>query len=188
MATIKKGTYRFNDVIANDGSANGTYNLSFKITTNWFLDIDNLTIIPNTPQTAEYNNIEINGGTIKYSDTIVYMSIEDTYWDYMYQGMLMFELTNAELMKGYGQIITIETDQTVDDTFATWFEANAKPYTESTSAVEITYKGETISLEAGETIALHTSGKKLTEDLVIKANATSSGGSYEEYNGEVVIS
>ena len=40
-------------------------------------------------------------------------------------------------------------------------------------AVEITYKGDKIELFAGETVTLHTEGCKLTEDLVIKANAGS---------------
>ena len=49
-------------------------------------------------------------------------------------------------------------------------------------ATEIKYKSNTISLEAGQSVSLHTSGKKLTEDVNI---AFDTAGSFS-YNGNTV--
>lgn len=86
--------------------------------------------------------------------------------------------------EGY-QFVTVTEDTYTPTTFANWFNANTKQVAEQTHAVEITYKGETISLNSGETVTLHTTEKKLTEDLVIKVNEASSGGS-SECDGRII--
>lgn len=80
--------------------------------------------------------------------------------------------------------INVLSDASVDEDFANVFntiyvaessgDSSGDSSGNSTSAVEITYKGETISLFAGETATLHIKDHKLTEDLVVKANAVTS--------------
>ena len=97
---------------------------------------------------------------------------------------IKFAYSNTDfenLVKGWAdsgsQTITTTEDQYVLTTFGLWANENWQPYSEEAlPAVEITYKGETISLEAGDVATLHIKDHKLTEDLVIKANATGGSG------------
>ena len=52
---------------------------------------------------------------------------------------------------------------------------------EKSILLELIYKSNTISLEAGQSVSLHTSGTKLTEDMVITADKGSGGGA-KKYN------
>lgn len=68
-------------------------------------------------------------------------------------------------------------------------EEPTDPEETTTEVATITYNGSTIAnLEAGKTITLHTAGKKLIKDLIVKANKVTSGGSSGgECSGEHII-
>ena len=142
MATIKAGTYRFNDTLTAPVSYLAEVINFICGTTNHI----GITVLTGDKLTVAYGN---SGGTA----TNVY--------------------ENGWLSDGY-QSITVIKDTTVnDDNVAAWIEANST-YVESGENIppitEVTYKGTTVMIEAGKTITLHTAGKRLTEDLVIKAN------------------
>ena len=142
METIKAGTYRFNDTLTASVSYLAEVINFICGTTNHI----GITVLTGDKLTVAYGN---SGGTA----TNVY--------------------ENGWLSDGY-QSITVLKDTTVnDDNVAAWIEANST-YVESGENIppitEVTYKGTTVMIEAGKTITLHTAGKRLTEDLVIKAN------------------
>lgn len=81
---------------------------------------------------------------------------------------------------GFSNIITFPTDQEVGDTFGTWFISNTN-YNEvnAKTLVELTYNGETLSLEAGDKATIPCAEFKMRSDVVVKVNEVESGGSGE---------
>ena len=53
---------------------------------------------------------------------------------------------------------------------------------EGAAGVTVTYKSQTIAIEAGQTATLHTAGQKLTEDMVISVPKAESGGGGKKYS------
>lgn len=202
MATIKKGSYRWNDnpdissAPINESTYNGT-TISIPISTPAEIhlnngmeisftlsNIDTLSIIPNDvlgidAPTIIYTNNEsaVSLGMVYNGETqTMTVNAFAPYWAGAYSPALQGSpyvawSTQAEeglSLDGLGKVFNVLEDTPVDDTFATWFDANTEPVG-NTPAVEITYKGETISLSAGDVATLHIKDHKLTEDLVIKA-------------------
>lgn len=196
MATIKKGSYRWNDnVTIPDFEISAEFDFTLPNTLIFDLSIPSIALSNNTENLYGIKaGSDDTGKLISYyyddgSHFWRFVNYPDLYgWDTIYEYSKMVGAENQEL-KGYGQTITVTEDfipsNADEEAFATWFLANIEGGAEATPAVEITYKGEKIELSAGDVATLHIKDHKLTEDLVIKANA--SGGSYEEYNGEVVI-
>ena len=156
METIKKGSYRFNDELA-------------------FIRTGTPCVFNFTSNNTTFEGIAFNG-------------LSATSWGVIYANDIETEELTPAYAISYGgldggwqntnyQHITIPTDTEVDDTFATWFEANTEPIgAEATPAVEITYKGEPLTtLDVGDIVTLCTNERKLEGDLVIKANGGRGG-------------
>lgn len=183
MATIKKGSYRFNDKLDFTNDAPSSFSFSFSIPSKFEL-VENengetdIVIIDNEITQCNGINFSVQSGLLEYSidgmPSPVYVKGEDygeyEGWNALYLVALDIGVNKPEL-KGWGQTITVLEDFTPsnadEEAFATWFLANIEG---NTPAVEITYKGEKIELYAGDVATLYIGGKKLTEDLVIKAN------------------
>lgn len=73
------------------------------------------------------------------------------------------------------------TEQTVSDEFLTWMTANATQ--DQPAGVTIAYKDTIISIKDGQTVTLHTTDKKLTEDLEIIAPEST----VEDWDGTIVV-
>ena len=190
MATIKKGTYRFNDSLtipAND------FDFSLPFTTiNYTFDepkdsadIPNLIVYEDgvlsymglvyiKADGSECYNLSFREATNSAINVYAFPPGNDYvgWWgDNVYSGLMSYGCSPSKIeqIKLVNRVINVTADTDVDEEHATWFNANTKPVgDEATPAVSITYKGETISLNSGETVTLHTTEKKLTEDLVIK--------------------
>ena len=192
---IKKGKYRFNDVL-----------------TMW-QDLSNVSSFINIPFTCTYNTIDettfevtevtyyFNRFTVEshiensvaysyYNESDVYERGSFFYtqskgWKTKYLGFTREEALSAypeaivdKASVVYGdsiQTITITEDTEVDETFATWFSEN----TVEIKQVLIQYKEKTIDVDLGKTATLHIGGKKLTSDIVIKAPVVTEYGAYE---------
>ena len=188
MATIKKGTYRFKDTLTIPLWLTDRKYISIGFTTPALCNTDEGgTIIP-WEGTDVYNRIILlytdAGFTVIHNNSEnlanIHCYTEEKAWNAFAYTYEQLGYTNYELANGYGQTITVTADTDVDDTFASWFEANTTQVTDSTPAVEITYKDTVITLNAGQTARLHNadgSAFGFEEDLVIKANEVSSGGS-----------
>lgn len=169
MATIKKGSYRWDDTV-DVSTTIMVDSLSFVIDTDASIGGVSLAL--------ECFGIMVEDGTVGYG----------AYYNGNITSLPCYTSTNHwnntnillgdDYPQGYGQTINVLEDFTPsnadEETFATWFTTNTEPVG-NTPAVEITYKGEKIELSAGDVATLHIKDHKLTEDLVIKANATSGG-------------
>ena len=160
MATIKKGTYRFNDVLTY--SADLEANIEFTST--------DLAGVEGT-KIAVYYDESLSGGSIGVNFTAsmggttstlpVYVSTEGNYWNTLYN------LSSGTYSKGLGQVITVTEETEVDEDFATWF-------TENTEAVST--EPETPTAE---------SVKAKIQSLINKANTTT-GKSDTDLTGAVL--
>lgn len=142
MATIKAGTYKFNDTLTTPDSYLAEVINFICGTTNHI----GITVLTGDELTVAYGNSESTA-------TTVYRN-----------GWLSDEYQTITVLKD-----TVVNDANVASWVETNAEYTANgdsipPLT------EIVYKGATIIIEAGKTITLHTAGKKFTEDLVVKAN------------------
>ena len=184
---IKAGTYRWNDVLTAitidrlfiNFTTNGVLNEDYTIDYTQNQNCDALLILDDELGTSMMyvtNYID----DLNFGFVLGYTS--EFKWNTMYEFALELGADIPEI-KGYGQTITITEDQYAPTNFGLWANENWQVYvegddteTESTPAVEITYKGEKIELSAGDVATLHIKDHKLTEDLVIKANAVSGSG------------
>lgn len=142
MATIKAGTYKFNNTLTAPDSYLAEIINFICGTTNHI----GITVFTGDELTVAYGNSE---GTA----TTVYRN-----------GWLSNEYQTITVLKD-----TVVNDANVASWVETNTEYIANG--DSTPPLtEIVYKGTTIIIEAGKTITLHTAGKKFTEDLVVKAN------------------
>ena len=159
---LKAGTYRFNDVIESNGISvsDGVYYIQFI----------SIGILFN-----RFRFLMTNG-----SYDISFRGDDDDADD-VYNSIMGWSQPEF-------QIVTLETDQTVDDAFGTWFipntnynEVNASPL------ATITYNGETIAqLNAGETATLSCEGMKMASDVVVKVNKVEGGGTVNLPSAEEV--
>lgn len=178
---LKAGTYRFN------ARPTETYPLS---------------------QTFDYILImTMDGETIEES----YIGLEtELYQDAYFSVKFQLNSTSAEKLyynpipEGYESVYvdgwlggtppSVKIDDTeVDDDFGTWFisSTNYNEVNGSTEIplVELTYNGETLSLEAGDKATIPCAELKMRSDVVVKVNEVESdtGGGSSECSGEHVI-
>lgn len=142
MATIKAGTYKFNDTLTTPDSYLAEV-INFVCGTTNHIGI---TVMTGAELTVYYN-------TSNSDATTVY---DDGWLSTDYQTITVLKDT---VVNDTNIAVWIEANSTYVES-----GENIPPIT------EITYKGSTIIIEAGKTITLHTAGKKFTEDLVVKAN------------------
>lgn len=172
MATIiKKGTYRFKDVVDVSNRVSLYFPFYFR---------GNIIDEPPYYDASEigfYNYITIAAnGTISYGGKVdcggVYYSSGDFYtsqWDGRYKALYDFYKVEVPEAMGCGQTITIVKDTEVDnDTYAAWFLENTEPIEESEPVAAITYYGKIIgAIAKGQTATLPCNGKRMTGDIVI---------------------
>ena len=154
MATIKAGTYRFNDVLTQS--------------TNY------------TVEGAILFNSSVNGETITCNGiydrslddwlTLAYSVYITELGDYMEANVYNDGWYTDDFGDGI-KTITIPSDSEVSDEFYAWFTANAVSQGADVSTTTvITYKGSTIAtLEGGKTATLKCKGMKMESDVVVKA-------------------
>lgn len=108
--------------------------------------------------------------SVGYAPEVTATGVED-YWAYSGSGTFLGLATSANATTptyAVGDEIAVELSR--DDVYLYIVE-------EAASGVLIKYKGETVdSLASGESIVLHTTGKKLTGDIEVVAPAESGGG------------
>lgn len=129
MATIKRGSYRWNDSPAFPPFELTTAGVKIPIP----ISCDTITIEEgdDTFVVGTFETLVIGGTTdiliIAYYDNDldlpfgIYSSIEGVGWNGLSDEF------NGIFPQGYGQIFTVTEDTDVDDTFATWFTANTEP-------------------------------------------------------------
>jgi hypothetical protein len=116
--TIKKGTYRFNDIVETPSEGFG-FDIPF---TSSFL---NEGVTYNIVCNRIHTMTDANGGIVMFN--IIEMSP-------LMDGLpipLDAGVYNSNKWMMEVQIITVTEDATVDDTSSTWFNTNTKPYTET---------------------------------------------------------
>lgn len=181
MATIKAGIYKFNDILTFTTSLEQiiSFNIDLDLCTTDGLIDSEICSSMSIGQTGENNDKTY----LKYfivSYTTINGTADINEYEYVYD--------ESSEDFGYGweldkyKLINITEDVDVSSEFATWFNANAVKQDKPVHAVEITYKNATITVDTGKTIILRTTGKKMTEDLVINSNET-----VKEYGGNVTI-
>jgi hypothetical protein len=82
---------------------------------------------------------------------------------------------NGAWAEGYDRVVELEHWTVTPDN---WFTQNATKIGEPAFAPTITYKDTVIPLELGKATTLHTSGQKLTEDVVINTGKDSIIGTW----------
>jgi hypothetical protein len=185
MATIKKGTYRFNDVLIDSENHWGQIDINFTLPITPQVDEETKTITVNESpylcsQIMRIPSSEA-GLVLYFGESMVYAEASSMGWNTIYVFMTSELGYNVDdKLKGYGQIITITDDFTsadeYDEAFVTWFNENAVAYTEPAKAT-ITYNGEVIAtIEKGQTATLSCKDKVMKDDVAI---AVSGGGSAE---------
>lgn len=152
MATIK-GKWVFKDIPKGFGNA---YEY-----TNWAIGF--------TCNGAGYGTISVNEAAQLEVFSIEYDSTE------------VYNNDNGWINEAYRTVDFGSVEKDVNDIYYNWLSANATqqaaPEPEApTNAVTAQYKSQTIAIEAGKTATLHTSGQKLTEDVVISVPKAESGG------------
>lgn len=208
MATIKAGTYRFNDALIID-TAIPSQDIYFEV---------NDTLVISEEQAAEYNGILGEYGDViatTYSTTVTCSFMGPTYDDITlgYKkteavtspisfGLSLLLSTNSgengEITTAYNnawacnayQTITILSDSGVSDEFAKWFEKNSKRVEDDTPTATIIYNGSTIaSLVGGQTATLKCKGDnmKMLSDIVVRVAGNSGVGGSVECNRQHVI-
>ena len=182
MATIKKGSYRFNDTVYVPAEYHPvTLPINFTVSPK-IAYIDNTVVV--TDEVMSFGSITFYGksslyiyysvgstpGSISGEDNFdVYSSDLNGWHTVSFLMKELYDIPNYAEFDLWGQVITVTEDTPVDDLVYQLWDLNTEPVG-NTPAVEITYKGEKIELSAGDIATLHIGGKKLTEDLVIKAN------------------
>jgi hypothetical protein len=194
--TIKKGTYRFNDVLVFPVEKfEGGASLEFLLPD---IYADNAINVY-----GHQIGIAGEGGYGQMGYNITTSADPDIYGLLIYDSKngLGWNAANNQLPAfplGYGQTITVTEDTDVDATSATWFNTNTKPYTDTpdtpdTPDTDITVDSITAKLQNLINKANTTTGKSDTDitsgvNRLIAGYGRGGGTSYEEYNGEVVIS
>lgn len=159
---LKAGTYRFNDVI--------TYPLSTDESIAYNIDF----VCNNTTYNQFSFSYQRSGSPSNphIKKRLYYYNLNASYPDSAYEWITNNVVVDAWVDEA-SQNITLATDQTVPDTFGTWYisntnynEVNAKPL------ATIEYNGQTIAqLNAGETATIKCAEKRMITDIVIKINS-----------------
>ena len=178
MATIKKGSYRWNDIVSIypnfdnltilDGSP--VLPINFTVVGSFAIDLENMCFIEGeTVCNYDYIVFDRENSSLNF-----YSSFENILNGWVYSpeygwnfaAQIMGDmLPNSELLNGFGQIININEDINVDDTSATWFEANTEPVG---AEATVSYNGEAIAtITSGQTATIKCKGKVMKDDIVI---------------------
>ena len=160
MATVK-GIWKFNDTL---NIETGIFYNGFKFASHgqYFYGIS-------TYYSSSYF-------VLVYSQTATASAGQGT-WVYDESGDTKWTFANTN----YQTINFGSAAQDVSDEFYAWLIANATP--ETASGVTIKYKDTTIPVEAGQTVTLHTTDKKFTEDLEI----ITSESAVEDWDGTIIV-
>lgn len=159
MATLKAGTYRFNDELISPS------------------EIITQAVIFNTHFFSEtYGSASVACSRIEaLTDSTVSYYVTDVEPDSDLEVPKLYAVYQRAV-KGwfideYGEsikIIAVPEDTEVSESFYTWFDANTTPYTAQLTA-KITYNGSTIAtLCNGQTATLKCEGMKMLTDIVIE--------------------
>lgn len=163
MATLKAGTYRFNDELISPSEM-----LTQAVNFNTFF------------YSATYGSVLMTCSSIEaVTDSTVSYYVIDAEPDgdfifpknyAVYQGAIGGWFVDNEY-GAYGEgikTIAVPEDTEVSESFYTWFDANTTPYTAQLTA-KITYNGSTIAtLCNGQTATLKCEGMKMLSDIVIE--------------------
>ena len=123
---IKAGTYRFNDVLSRPGAG---LEQAVGFTVSPALSVD--TTIPSIVVSdghSSFTGMRWSGATFVFEghpQGVLSLYSEDEGWNYGANIFANAGISNAELMVGYGQTITIPNDSEVSAEFYEWFVANA---------------------------------------------------------------
>lgn len=172
MATIKKGTYRFNDVLSKPNT-NLRMSIPFEgsVTKQGVLFVaccSGINVDPTANGGASMDyvfesivpDIFASYGITYPLPYPIYTPLRDDTWSF------------AEYGSGV-ETITVTEDTEVSDEFNTWFTANTK-----SANATITYNGSTIaSLFGGQTATLKCAESKMLSDIVVEVAEQQSGGS-----------
>lgn len=186
MATIKAGTYRFNDVLT-DTAVELSADVNFTVAVSAYgmyegtAHCDNITVnadyVDDTgselANTMRFNVLELDPA-FEYLQTPVQLLMYQTaIWDRETIGGIWETDSYSEGIK----TITIPKDTEVSAEFAEWFGANAVEVVEETPAATITHNGEEIaSLFPGQTATLKCAGMKMAGDVVVSVADNVGGG------------
>lgn len=167
MATIKAGTYRFNDVLtAPSDVVYAQVNITLPT-----IEVDGETDNLNFSEIECYNRGSDGALVVLYDAFIFY--IGSNYEPYGFVGWNAFAIEYG-IGSYYGQTITIPTDSEVSDEFYAWFTTNAAEVvedTEETPVATIIYGGSVIaSLNEGQTATLKCAGMKMESDVVVEVD------------------
>lgn len=203
MGVIKAGKYRFNDEL--EGLSSFTVAIPFYTDTTPEFVLDDAgtpteLTVANNPlhfNTINWDEVIYASGrwfrlqyipnetfAAVYEQANVYRTEPATLWECFYDVAVEFlsgvglDVPVSEMLKGFGQTITITEDTEVDDTFAQWFAANTTSGETSASTI-ITYNGTDTELNEGQIATLHCANKKAVSDIVV---AFGSAGTIT-YNG-----
>jgi len=197
MATIKAGTYRFNDVLTEpSGSleqsisfsvANVEYEVTQEIADQFaqlgfIVPVGSVTVSGSfggiwsvDPNVFDYFLVKYTGGVFRADDdrynVVVQAFLNDGDKEVYNTNEFYWDVGSVP----NPQTITISNDTEVSAEFLEWFTANAEPII---PAATITYNGSTIaSLLHGQSATLKCAGKKMEGDVVVEvAEQTESGG------------
>lgn len=188
MATIKKGTYRFNDELTqlttiHPETGYNEVSLPFTFTADLGIEgyentVFTCSTIYQEPRTEE--EIDSNGvGSLCY--TAVASTPDLTPLGFTYPlGRYVWSPTDGWELIG-AQTITITEDTEVSDEFSTWFTANAVSLDakEETPLATISYNGTTIaSINCGQKATLKCKGMTMADYVLVEvAEQTGGGGS-----------
>jgi hypothetical protein len=171
MATIKAGTYRFNDEItlfSNDAE----YSLEFTSVFIRYQGVDD-------PKTVKFDGIRFadNGNALMYSGK---NDNNNVVRYYVYEKVSTTGLASGWV--GIHHTITLIKEQTVNDAFYEWFTANAVQV-----VATINHEGCIISgIKSGQTATLKCAGMQMETDVVV-AVAENIGGGCGECSGNHII-
>lgn len=202
MATIKAGTYRFNDVLSvpsNNISADFDFTVSpyaLQLTQEmadgiyleYGVTIDAGTYII----TYHYdglgwryiNNVDGISPYLNYDNQIAKSSPYNPYIEtFLSDTATEFYEVGSGWSSDIGednQTITIPNDTEVSEEFYTWFNANAVQLDADKPLATITYNGETIAtLDGGQSATLKCAGMKMESDVVVEVAEVEQGGGSE---------
>lgn len=169
MATITKGTYRFNDVLTVTSADIDIY------TELPFEPIPNSLTVEGETTTFSFNIIELTINELGIKDVSYRYSMQDIATFYVNEvGWNVMNIVSGGLApEGFGQTITVLEDAEVSDEFYTWFTANAVKQVEDRPIATVTYNESVIaSLNAGQTATLKCKGDnvKMLTDIVVEAS------------------
>ena len=142
MAIIKKGTYRWNDVLTLPTFLDPDGNPEIQLGVAYITSIGNFSL--------DYDNLSIVDGTTEFAFSVFYLQLDDSAggfflvyrggteftiysslygWNTTYEAYTMQGVSgNTELVKGFGQIITFSEDfipdSSYEEAFVTWANEN----------------------------------------------------------------